>query len=78
MADGQFGPVDFGFVDKRRGRSYEGVALAEANNFDTVSELKARLTALSATSYTAARLSNMTVNDMVYALRVASSDAAGI
>lgn len=78
MPDLQLGAVDFGFVDKRRGRSYEGQALAEANNYDTVSELKARLTALNATSYSAARLATMTVNDMVYALRVASADAAGI
>ena len=78
MADLQNGPTDIGFVDKRRGRHYEGVAIAEANNMDTVGELKARLTALNATSYSAARLASMTVNDMVYALRVASGDAAGI
>ena len=78
MADAQMGPIDTGFVDKRRGRTYDGQALAEANNFNTVAALKARLTALKPTTYTAAKLGTMTVNDMVYALRLESADAAGI
>lgn len=78
MADAQVGAVDFGFVDKRRGRTHEGVVLSEAANYGTITLLKSRLTALNATSYSAARLANMSVNDMVYALRVASGDAAGI
>lgn len=78
MADAQNGAIDSGFVDKRRGRDQGSPALAEANNLTSVATLKARLTALNATSYTAARLANMTVNDMVYALRLASADSAGI
>jgi hypothetical protein len=78
MATAQMGPVNQRFTDKRRGRSHDGQAIAEANNMDTIAELKARLTALKPTSYTAARLTDMTVNDMVYALRVESGDAAGI
>lgn len=78
MADAQNGPVDFGFTDKRRGRDQSSPALSESANYQSVSTLKARLTALAPTSYTAARLNNMTVNDMVYALRLASADSAGI
>lgn len=78
MADAQMGPVNTRFVDKRRGRSTDGVTLAEANNFTSVANLKARLTALKATTYTAAKLATMTVNDMVFALRQESADSAGI
>jgi len=67
------------FVDKRRGRGGTGAdVVAEAANMQSVSLLKARLTALSATSYTAARLATMTKNDLIYALRIASADSAGI
>lgn len=78
MADAQMGPINTRFVDKRRGRTQDGVAIAEANNMDTVAELKARLQALKATTYTDAKLAAMTVNDMVYALREESADSAGI
>lgn len=78
MADAQMGPVNQRFVDKRRGRSQDGVALTEANNYDEVSTLKSRLTTISATKYTAARLASMTVNDMVYALRLETADSGGI
>lgn len=78
MANNQVGAVDNGFVDKRRARDHGSPALAEYANYGQVSTLRSRLTALSATSYTAARLDSMTSNDMVYALRVASADAAGI
>ena len=78
MADAQTGAVDFGFTDKRRGRDQSSPALSEANNYGSVTTLKSRLTALNPTSYTAARLATMTVNDMVYALRLASADSAGI
>ena len=68
-----------GIVDKRRGRGTSGAhTLAEVNNMTSVSALRTRLTALNATSYTPARLDAMTENDMVYALRLASADSAGI
>lgn len=78
MADAQMGPVNHRFVDKRRGRTQDGVALTEAANYGQVSTLKSRLTAISATKYSAARLATMTVNDMVYALRLETADSAGI
>jgi hypothetical protein len=49
-----------------------GFELSEA---DTIFKLRTRLTAISATTYSAAELNKMTYNDMVYALRV--NDAAG-
>lgn len=68
-----------GVVDKRRGRgSTAGPSLAEQNNTTSVANLKARLTALNPTSYTAARMASMTENDLLYALRLSSSDSAGI
>ena len=67
------------FVDKRRGRGLTGAdPVAEIANMATISTLKARLTALAPTSYTAARMNSMTRNDLVYALRKASADNAGI
>lgn len=68
-----------GVVDKRRGRGTTSTQpMAEISNTLSISQLKTRLTALSPTSYTAARLATMSKNDMVYALRVASADSAGI
>ena len=65
------------FVDKRRTRnSY--TTLTEAANFGSIASMKTRLTALKPAAYTAARLNTMTMNDLVYALRVESADAAGI
>lgn len=70
----------FGVVDKRKGRGNTTSThhLAEANNMTTIAGMKARLTALAPSSFTAARMATMTENDLVYALRVASGDAAGI
>jgi hypothetical protein len=68
-----------GFVDKRRGRTNSSTTqLAEEANYDNVSSLRTRLTAISAARYPASKLDAMTVNDMVYALRVETGDSAGI
>jgi hypothetical protein len=78
MADLDLG-TDAQVTDKRLGRGTTGVdIMAEVANADNISLLKTRLTALSATSFTAARLATMTKNDMLYALRVHSADSAGI
>lgn len=78
MADLQITPLDRGFIDKRRTRDFNAVTLSEDANYDTIAELKARLTALAPASYTTARMNSMTVNDLQYALRIASGDSAGI
>lgn len=69
-----------GVTDKRRGRGSTSAThgLAEIANMTTVGGLRARLAALDATAFTAARLDAMTENDMLYALRVRSADSAGI
>lgn len=77
MADFQIGSAHTSFVDKRRVRGAFNT-LTEENNYDSVASMKTRLAAISATSYTAARLNAMTVNDLQYALRVATADSAGI
>lgn len=74
MADYDNTPRQGQTVTDKRGN----VPLTEVTNAGTVAALKARLTALNGTSYTAARLNSMTKNDMLYALRVESADAAGI
>jgi hypothetical protein len=79
MADLDLTTTDF--TDKRNGRGVVVTAdsnFAERANADDIKSLKARLTALDSTSYSAARLATMTKNDMLYALRLESSDSAGI
>lgn len=76
-----------GYVDKRRNNRGQDLGNAngnpvsagagDASNYASVAGLRARLTAVNATYYTAARLESMTKNDMVYAVRLAD-DAAGI
>lgn len=68
-----------GLTDKRRGRGTSGAhTMAEVANATSISALKTRLTAISATKYSPARLASMTENDMVYALRLETADSAGI
>lgn len=43
--------------------------------FGSIGDMRARLTAISATTYSAAELDKMTLNDMIYAIRV--NDAPG-
>jgi hypothetical protein len=66
-----------GFVDKRRLQSDSASGLSNVANYGSVSALRTRLTAINAGYYTAARLNQMTKNDMVYAVRV-NDDLAGI
>lgn len=47
----------------------------DLDNADTIAAMRARLTAINATTYSSTQLNRMTYNDMVYALRV--NDAAG-
>jgi len=78
MADAMNGPVNIKFVDKRKDPKTNALTLTEASNFTSIAALKARLTALKPTVYTTARMHTMTVNDLVFALRAESADAAGI
>lgn len=68
-----------GIVDKRRGRGSTGAhSLAEVANLTSISAMRTRLTAISATKYSTARLASMTENDMVYAIRLETADSASI
>ena len=66
-------------VTAKAGKNYNGGNDSGAgfnnNNIQTIDAARARLTAISATSYTTARLDAMTFNDMIYAIR--AHDAAG-
>ena len=67
----------FGFTDKRVGRGATGAVVGTPGSYTGLSALEARLTAVNASYYTAARLAQMTENDMVYAVRLAD-DLAGV
>lgn len=69
----------FGIVDKRRNAKGQNTfqALSTPANYTDVASLKARLTAISATTFTPARLNSMTKNDLLFAVR-SMDDAAGI
>ena len=67
----------FDFVDARLARGTAKIPLAGENNYDSITDLRTRLTAISGTTYTAARLDAMTKNDMIYAVRV-NDDLTGI
>ena len=80
MANAQTGsglPVAASIVDKRSVHNSGASVLATPANYSSIFAMRTRLNAISATSYSAARLDAMTVNDMVYAIRL-SDDAAGI
>jgi hypothetical protein len=67
-----------GYVDKRAGRGGTmNIPASAIANYRDIAGLRARLTAINATSYSSARLDSMTENDMIYALRL-NDDAAGI
>jgi len=61
-------------VDKRRGRGQAASALATPGNYVSLATLEARLLAIGLTQ---AKINQMTLNDMIYAVRV-NDDAAGI
>lgn len=64
-------------VDKRAGRGTTVSPLASDANTKDITAMRARLTAISATTYTAARLNTMTENDMFFAIRT-NDDSLGL
>jgi hypothetical protein len=71
MAQNMLGQVNLEFVNKTKATATSGgdtSGLATPVNYSSVSAMRTRLAAANA-YYTAAVLDNMTVNDMVYALR---------
>ncbi len=74
MADTE---MEFKFTDKRRTQnSTAKPGTLGGANYASVAALRARLAAISPTSYSTSRLNTMTKNDMEYAVRLAD-DAAG-
>jgi len=75
MAQHQVGSVDAdGFTNKQRATA-GSVAKSNGNlgtpaNYDNMTAIDARLTAISSTTFTQSRLDSMTLNDKIYALRV--------
>lgn len=65
-------------VDKRAGRGTTTSPLTTTDtNARDITTMRTRLTTISATTYTTARLNAMTENDMIYALRM-NDDLAGV
>lgn len=71
MADSLVGSVDLGFVAKNRVPGNVVSGLSAPANYVSIGAMRSRLTAIDAGYYTAERLNSLTVNDMVYALRLA-------
>jgi hypothetical protein len=69
------GPL--GFVDKRRTQTTTDTGITTPANLLSESALDTRLTAISSTSYSAARLLDMTRNDKIYAVRL-NDESTGI
>jgi hypothetical protein len=68
-----------GIVDKRDIQGQLGLSTAAAflTNTSDVTSARARLTAISAATYPAATLDKMTLNDMLYAIRL-NDEAASV
>lgn len=68
------GDNNLGFVDRTRATAGSVAdntsAVATPANYASEAALDARLAAINATSYSAARLATMTFNDKVYAVRL--------
>lgn len=70
-----------GTVDKRRANAGSAAiqtgSVTNAQTYDSPSDIEAALATADAAYYTAARLNRLTLNDKIYALRLAN-DAAGV
>jgi hypothetical protein len=77
MADAQIGSVDLGLTFRNETQGTNAALVATPANYASISAMKTRLAAINGTSYTTARLNTMTVNDLVYALRL-NDDAGSI
>lgn len=77
MADSQIGSVDLALTFRNETQGTNAALVATPANYASVSALKARLTAINSTSYTTARMNQMTVNDLIYAVRL-NDDPASI
>ena len=65
------------FVDKRVHRGFASSPLSDIHKYDDPDSLRAALNSVSSTTYSTSRLDKMTINDMIYAVRL-NYDLAGI
>jgi hypothetical protein len=73
LANASNGPVMIGFVNANyvpATSTPNGAFLATPLNYTSISALRTRLAAINGALYTSAMLDIMSVNDMVYALRM--------
>lgn len=77
MTQNQLGSVDLNFTNCRKITPGNGADITTPANYASVAAMRARLTAISGTTYSSANLDIMSVNDMIYALRV-NDDATSI
>jgi hypothetical protein len=72
MANTQLSPPDVNFTNSLRAVADQGGSgsqLNNASNYVSITAMRTRLAAANAAYYTSAKLDQMTVNDMVFALR---------
>lgn len=72
MANTQLSPPDINFVNSLRATADQGGSGSNLNtpvNYASITALRAALAAANGAYYTSARLDQLTVNDMVFALR---------
>ena len=76
MADAQTENI-LGVIDKRdtQGSNANPYSWTLLGNFRDIAAARARLTAISSSTYPAATLDKMTLNDMIYAIRIADEPA---
>lgn len=77
MANTQLGSIDLDFTNARKTTPGAGADITTPANYASITAMRARLTAISGTTYSSANLDVMSVNDMIYALRV-NDDATSI
>jgi hypothetical protein len=79
MANAMVGPAETDVLDKRRTQSATANTwpTSSAANYYDIAAMRTRLAAISATAYSTTNLDAMTMNDMIYALRI-NDDSAGL
>jgi hypothetical protein len=67
-------PPNVGFVNSLKATTDQGGSgsnLSNASNYVSITAMRSRLAVINASLYTSTELDRMTVNDMVYAIRMA-------
>lgn len=70
MADAQIGAVNAAFTCKNQVQGSDAKTLTTPANYASIAALKARLKTVDSTTFTDEVLNTMTVNDLVYAVRL--------